>query len=387
MIARRRLGAGKFGRPDGLVRFLRILGLASVLARLVGQIARVIPVGHRLARGADRLACHLHPVRTHVSDQPVLVELLGDPHRVACRKPQLARGFLLQRRGGERWRRIARKRLGLGRGHREPPRLDHRLGLVRRALVADRQPVDLPAVEPDQPRRKAQPILLEARADAPIFLRTEQLDLALAVDDQAQRDRLHPACRLGSGKLAPQDRRQGEADQIIQCPPRSISVDQVVIELARAGHRRKHRRLGDLVERHPAGVGRKQLALFQHLLDVPADRFPLAVGVGCKDQRVGRPSLVGDRLQLLRLVGIILPLHREPVIGIDRSVAGRQVANMAIARQHPVSGAEIFLDGLGLGRGFDDDELHLAFSSRIRTRVGSGESPRQAGCKDTFPPA
>ena len=109
------------------------------------------------------------------------------------------------------------------------------------ALRADRQPVDLLAVELDQPRGEGLAVGFERRRDLPIFLRPEQLDLALAVDDQAQRHRLHPARRLGAGKLAPQDRRQREADQIIERAARAIGVDQILIELARVLHRLGHR--------------------------------------------------------------------------------------------------------------------------------------------------
>ena len=93
-------------------------------------------------------------------------------------------------------------------------------------------------------------VLFESRADRPIFLRLEDLDLALAVDDQPQRDRLHPARRLRAGKLAPQDRREREADQIIERAPRPIGVDQILIEPARLLHRLRHGGVGDGVEGH-----------------------------------------------------------------------------------------------------------------------------------------
>ena len=106
---------------------------------------------------------------------------------------------------------------------------------------------------------KAWPSASKRRRDLPIFLRPEDLDLALAVDDQAQRDRLHPARRLGAGQLAPQDRRQREADQIIERAARPVGVDQILIERARPRHRLGHRRLGDGVEGHPLDLGRQRL--------------------------------------------------------------------------------------------------------------------------------
>jgi hypothetical protein len=62
---------------------------------------------------------------------------------------------------------------------------------------------------------------------------TNFLDLELAVADDAQRHRLHPARRARARQLAPQHRRQGEADQIIEGAARPIGVDQRLVDLAR----------------------------------------------------------------------------------------------------------------------------------------------------------
>src|SRR3546814_19944016 len=87
---------------------------------------------------------------------------------------------------------------------------------------------------------------------------------------------------------------------------------------------------------------------------MPADRLALAVGISREDQAVGLPGLVGDRLELLRLVAIGLPFHGEALVGIDRPVLGRQVADMAVRGEDPIAPAQIFFDGFGLGRRFDD---------------------------------
>ena len=44
--------------------------------------------------------------------------------------------------------------------------------------------------------------------------------------------------------------------------------------------------------------------------------------------------------------------------GLHRAVLGGQIADMAIGGQDGEVLAEIFVDGLGLGRGFDDDDGH-----------------------------
>ena len=202
----------EIGRADRLVRFLRVLRLGLILARRIGDVATVVTLGDRLARGRNGAAVHLHAVGAHVGDRAILIQALRDAHRMVGREAELARRLLLQRRGGEGRRRVARRRLGLDRLDREAPRLDRGLGLLRVALIADRQAVEFFAVPLDEARGEGRAVLLHARGDRPIFLRAERLDLALAVDDQAQRDRLHAAGRLGAGQLAPQHRRQREAD-------------------------------------------------------------------------------------------------------------------------------------------------------------------------------
>ena len=377
MVARRGPRAVEIGRADRLVRFLRVLDLALILPRFVRDVAGVVAGRDRPPRGAHRLRRHVDAVGPHVGDEPVLVESLRHAHRVARGKAELARRFLLQRRCRERRRRVARERLGLDRGDGEAARLDHRPGGVGIALVADRQPLDLVAVELGQPCGEALAVRLEGGADRPIFLRLEDLDLALAVDDQAQRDRLHAAGGFGARQLAPQDRRQGEADEIVERAPRPVGVDQILIEPARMLHRLGHRRIGDRVESHALHLRRQRLFLPQHLLDVPADRLTLAVGVGGEDQSIGILRLVGDGLELLRAVGRDLPLHVEAMVGIDRAVLGRQVAHVPERGEHAVARPKILLDGFRLGRRFDDDQLHF-LPSRIRVKVGAPDSLRQA---------
>ena len=199
MIAAADLVLRKVGRTDRFVRFLRVLRLGLILARLVGDIAAIVARRDRLARGADRAAVHLDAVGTHVSDRAVLIEILRNAHRVARREAELARGLLLQRRSRERRRRVARQRLGLDGIDGEMARLHIGLGSARIGLGADRQPLDLVAAPARQARLERRAGHLEQSGDRPILLRNKGLDLALALDDHAQRHRLDTACRLGTG--------------------------------------------------------------------------------------------------------------------------------------------------------------------------------------------
>src|SRR5262249_23899178 len=61
--------------------------------------------------------------------------------------------------------------------------------------------------------------------------------------------------------------------------------------------------------------------------------------------------------------------HLEIGLGIDRSVLGREVADMAERRQDLVGGPQIFVDRLGLGRRFHNDDIHvipMAYAKNIR---------------------
>src|SRR3546814_5138552 len=71
-----------------------------------------------------------------------------------------------------------------------------------------------------------------------------------------------------------------------------------------------------------------------------------------------------------------------PYTTLFRPVLGRQVANMPIAGQHMEIAAQIFFDGLRLGRRFNDDKLHSSPGSnclsRTRASLKAVSAPRQA---------
>jgi hypothetical protein len=151
-------------------------------------------------------------------------------------------------------------------------------------------------------------------------------------------------------------------------------------------HRLGHGGLGDGVEGDALDLFRQRPALGQQFADMPADRLALAVRVGSQDQAVGGLGRVGDRLHLALLVAVQLPIHRERFVRLHRAVLDRQVADVAVGGEHGEAGPEILLDGLGLGRRFDDHELHaecrcsLLYAHRVyvRARVTGRLGRRQA---------
>ena len=332
------------------MRLLRVLGLVLVHARAVGHISRAKAAANFVARRHHRLRCHVDAVGPHIGDVTRLIQALRRRHAGLGPHAELARRLLLQGRGHEGRIGVARRRLAFDCRNRKCSiidSMDRQFGSLSRRNV---EFVQLLAAEQHQPRRKILPPRRgQNRADRPELARPERLDLHLAFDDQPQADRLHPPRRLGPRQLAPQDRRQGEAHQIVQCAPRQIGLDQRHIDLTRMRHRLGDGRPGDGVEGHPADL----LALFQRprqrLLQMPGNRLALAVGVGRQDQFVIGFQGLGDRLDMLATVRRHLPGHRKAIVRVDRAILGRQIADMAIRRQNRIARSKIFVDCLGLG--------------------------------------
>ena len=114
------------------------------------------------------------------------------------------------------------------------------------------------------------------------------------------------------------------------------------------------RALGDLVERDAADLLVGQSCV---LGDVPCDRLAFAVEVGRQPNQVGVPGLVRESLELATAILERLVARREVVIQVNAQRLGRQIADVAIAGEHAVSGSKVALNGLRLGGGLDDDEI------------------------------
>ena len=100
---------GHVGGPDRFVGLLRVLGLGGVFPRRARHVGVAEILGDDAARGGDRLGREVDAVGAHIGDEAdravadvdALIEALGDLHGARRRKPELARGLLLQGRGGE----------------------------------------------------------------------------------------------------------------------------------------------------------------------------------------------------------------------------------------------------------------------------------------------
>ncbi len=193
---------GGIGRANRLMGFLGVLGLHLIAARRIGKIFLPIGGADHLADGRDRFISNLHAVSAHIGDEAdslaverdALVKSLCDPHRMGGREAELAACLLLQRGGRE-------GRIGIAPGgprlhglYREGRRLQRLLEGFRFGAGANVEPLDLLAVGADQPGlERLGPRRRQRRDQRPVFTGDEFLDLQLAVADEPQCDRLHPA--------------------------------------------------------------------------------------------------------------------------------------------------------------------------------------------------
>src|SRR3546814_11635923 len=113
-------------RPPRVTLTDTVFPCSTLFRSTVGHVLLGETVADRLARRRNGFAGHLYAIGPHIGDEAVLIELLGEAHRMAGGEMQLARGFLLKRGGGEGRLRIARLRLGFDRGDTETACLDRK---------------------------------------------------------------------------------------------------------------------------------------------------------------------------------------------------------------------------------------------------------------------
>ena len=287
------------------------------------------------------------------ADLDALVELLGDRHRAARRHGKAARGLLLQRRGDEGGRGaflllsaldgIDDKGRVLRRGN---DGVDLVLALELGFLLAL-------AVKAGG-EASAAALAVEQRVKQPVLLAPEGLDLFLAVDDHARRDGLDTAGGKAGFDLFPQQRRDLVADDAVKHAACLLRVDKVGVDRTGIFDALGHDLFRDLVEGHALCLF---VAELQQFFQMPGDRLALAVRVRRKIDRAGRLGVLFQlRDQILFFLhGDIFRL--EAVLYVNAQLALRQIPQMPHGRFYLILAAEITLDGLGLRRRFDDDQV------------------------------
>ena len=358
------------GGADGLVGLLGVLGLGLVAARLIREVIGAVALGHVAADLLQGLVGQVDRVGAHVGNQAhgpaadvhPLVELLGDAHGALGGEAELARRLLLEGGGDKGRRRVALALLALDTLDAELPpggsdqALFHR---PRPGLVADGELLDLVTLILNEPPLEGLALLGGIGEDRPVLPGLEGLDLLLALDDQAQGRALHPPGGEAAAYLLPQQGGEVEAHQVVQGTARLLGIDQVGGQLPGMGHCLLDGALGDLVEHHPVDRPLAELAAaLEQFVQVPGDGLPLPVRVRRQIEAGGVLELAGDGLNVLLVALDNLVLHGEARRRVHRPLFGHQITHMAVGGQDLKVRAEVFLDGFGLGGGFDDDQIH-----------------------------
>ncbi|MNS99193.1 hypothetical protein D3C72_1335900 [compost metagenome] len=97
---------------------------------------------------------------------------------------------------------------------------------------------------------------------------------------------------------------------------------------------------------------------------MPADRFTLAIRIGRQQDVVGALCGLGDRIDMLFVLLDHVVMHGEPVVRVNRAFLRDQVTHVPIRGQDRVVLAEVFVDRLGFGRRFNDEQV-LGHGSRV----------------------
>ena len=106
---------------------------------------------------------------------------------------------------------------------------------------------------------------------------------------------------------------------------------------------------GDFVEHHALhGLARQQLLGIEDFAHMPGDGFPFAIRVSGQIEAIGAFERVDDFFDLFGRARVDFPIHGEVFVGAHGTVFGRQIADVAIARQHLEIISKVFVDGLGL---------------------------------------
>ena len=381
------------GGANGFVRLLRQLGLRAVAP---GPLMVVVAEGSSdvAARFTQRLLGERHGVGSHVGDQPLavaaaevdaFVQPLCDPHRLARGHAQTPARRLLQRRGGEGRRRtlpggLPVDRVDSPRNRAHGPGCDpvgglpveHDRASFRERLPGDR--VEVPGGRDPAPtdtrehRREFEVARRQRRTRTPVLGHPKAQAFLFTVHHQPQRDALHPARAQLGAHLLPEDGGQAVAEEPVQHAARLLRPDQSPVHLAGVGERLADGGAGDLVEGDPP-YGHPR---FEHLHQVPADRFALAVLIGREEDLV---RALEQPVQLAHISAALLGddvdgsepirrVHGQPAPGLvphgGRDLAGGpgQVTDVAVGGRDPVLRPEEPLDGLRLRGRLDDHQLH-----------------------------
>ena len=284
---------------------------------------------------------------------------------------ELAARLLLQGRGDERRGGPAGVGLALDRPHGVLDTLQGCGERAHRVLVQLHRSVCLERSVAGEVATLGNPVpiertWIEGGDDVPVLGGAELDPLALALDDEARRNRLDAAGREALHHLPPEHGGDLVAVETVEDPARLLRVHEPVVDVAGLAERPLDRRLRDLVEDHSLH-GHLRL---ENLDEVPRDGLAFAVFVCREQELVGVPQLrlqVADDRFLLRIhdverLEVVVDVDAEARPGLlllgRRNLGGAvwEVADVADRRLDHVVAAEVARDRFCLRGGLDDHQ-------------------------------
>ena len=185
----------------------------------------------------------------------------------------------------------------------------------------------------------------------PIFLRFKGADFVFAFANQTQGGTLHTARAQTAADLFPQQWREVETDQIVQRTAGLLCINQIHFDFARVGDGVEHGVFGDFVEHDTLRFDVFQAAFgFEDFKKMPGNRFAFPIRVGCEVDVFGFFGSGDNRIDVFGVAFDQLVFHGEVVFGIDGTVFGDEVADVAVGGQNFEIAAKVFFQGFGFGR-------------------------------------
>ena len=153
----------------------------------------------------------------------------------------------------------------------------------------------------EEAARIVAPVLEEQAMElVDVELRTEGRDLVLTlfIDNQSNGDRLNASGGQLRSNLAPQQRRDFVAVKAVYDSARFLSVNQVVVDLARVLQRGENGVFGNFMEYQTLY---RNLRL-ENFAKMPADSFSLSIFISCQIELCRPVDKLLELLDLFRLV-------------------------------------------------------------------------------------
>ena len=177
--------------------------------------------------------------------------------------------------------------------------------------------------------------------NCPIFLRNESADLLLTLDNHTLCDRLHTARTQATLYVFPEQRTDLITYDTVKNTARLLRVDLIHIQRTGRLDGSLDSGFGDLIEGDAHDLLRGDA---EHGGQMPGNRLPLAVRVGCQINTAGSLCLLADVADQIASAADVDIMRFKIVFNIHSQGALGQVAHVPFGGNDAIIGAKVALD-------------------------------------------